>query len=123
MKLVICSLVLAVAACASTHDPSHGANYLGGSLQHTEIKPGFFSIRARTNFGPWSNHSGAKSAWTSKADSLCGATKYRELGIRESVNEIGQPMGIFKYLVTERSGYALCNDATTSFEEATALSK
>lgn len=121
MKLAICITVLLLTACASTHDPSQGANYLGGSLQHAEIKPGFFSIRARTNFAPWSNHSGAKSAWTSKADTLCGTAKYRELGIRESVNETGAPIGILKYLVTERFGYALCNDASTSFEEATTL--
>ncbi len=105
--------------CASTHDLREGPGLLGGGVQHSEIKPGLHSILVRTNWAPWSNYSGAKSSWEAVADSLCGSNNYKELGISEAARDTGmQPMGVLRYIVTERTGYALCNNAATNIEEA-----
>lgn len=121
-RILICLSVALVGGCASTHDLSKGPNYLGGGVQKSEIKPGFHSILARTNWAPWSNFSGAQGAWKSTADELCGATKYQEFGSWEAARDTGmQPMGVLRYIVTERFAYALCNDSQISLAEAMSL--
>jgi len=120
-KLALLSSLVFV-GCASMHDLSSGRNSFGGGVSSTEIRPGFFRILARTNWAPWSNFSAAKSSWQAVANSACGEGKWKEISFTEEARDAGiQQMGVLSYIVTERVGYALCQNAATTEAEAKAL--
>lgn len=116
-RLFVIILAAICAGCASTHNLNEGPNALGGGVQTAQVKPGLYSIYARTNWAPWSNYSGARSVWTKTAESLCGKVGYQEIGISEADYDTGKP-GPLPYIVTQRDGHALCDNAATSMEEA-----
>ena len=100
-----------------------GPGVLGGGVQHIEVKPGLYSITAQTNWAPWSNYPAAQRAWRKAADALCGKGKYQELGISQAAKDTGMPhfLRAAAYIVTERRGYALCNDSQITFADAAVL--
>jgi hypothetical protein len=54
----------------------------------------------------------------------CGEGKWKELSFTEEARDTGmQPMGMLRYIVTERVGFALCANATTTEEDAKAFLK
>ena len=112
-----------LAGCTSTHDLSKGPGVLGGGVEHIEVKPGLYSITAQTNWAPWSNYPAAQRAWRNAADALCGKGKYQELGISQAAKDTGMPhfLRAAAYIVTERRGYALCNDSQITFADAAVL--
>jgi len=86
---------------------------------HSEVKPGFFLIRSQTNWAPWSNLGSARSAWEDEATKACQRKPWKEIKIVEETRDTGLPsMGILPYLVSEKRGYALCQGAETSEEDA-----
>jgi hypothetical protein len=113
------SVIFLIAGCASTHDLNSGPNPFGGGVRHEELKPGLYSVTAITNWAPWPNYSGAKSAWTKVADSVCGAGAYKELGVSAEARNTGlPPMGVLTYIITVQNGYVLCSNAKTTLDEA-----
>ncbi len=117
--LIVIFLLNFCAGCASTHNLNEGPNALGGGVQTAQVKPGLYSIYARTNWAPWSNYSGVRNVWAKTAESLCDKSGYQEIGISEADYDTGKP-GPLAYIVTQRDGHALCNNAATSMEEAQA---
>ena len=126
---VVRPAVLAVAstllvACASTHDLGKSAGALGGGIQRQEVRPGFYLVEAQTNFAPWSNFAGAERLWRHAAEAACGSDRYQELGIRQAVVETARPaLGILRYVVTSRKGYALCATSTLTRAEAAKIAE
>ena len=111
-----------LAGCASNHDlKENGSNALGGGYREANPAPGIFYISSRTNFAPWVNVSGAQRSWRSRAEKLCGPTGYREVKISEGSYEQGPAFFFVPYIITTRDGYAVCNSAGLSDEEAMAL--
>ena len=120
--LVIGSTLLL--ACASTHDLGEGAGALGGGIQRQEVRPGFYLIEARTNFAPWSNYAGAERLWRRAAEALCSNARYQELAIRQAAVETARPaLGILRYVVTSRKGYALCATSILTRAEAAEIAE
>lgn len=118
---LISSLVvlLSLGGCASSHDLSQGPGAFGGGVMHSEVKPGLFMIRSQTNWAPWPNLGSARSAWEDEAKKACHKKPWKEINVREGTRDTGLPsMGVLPYLVSEKQGYALCQDAETSEEDA-----
>jgi hypothetical protein len=115
-------LAIALSACASNHDLKKGPNTLGGGIEDTEVLPGLHHIIARTNWAPWEKFGAARKSWKKLADRACGIGSYKELGTTEAARDTGiQPMGALAYIVTEKTGYALCNGTGTTEAQALAL--
>ena len=112
--------LIGVVGCASSHNLSKdGHNTLGGGYQVSKVRDGIFHISARTNWAPWVNTSGARSSWRDRAREACQSEKYRELEIAETSHDHLPPMGaLLRYIVTTRTGYAVCDSANLSDEEA-----
>ena len=109
--------ILDLTGCASTHDDGDGFNPLGGGMSSYKVSEGIYHIYERTNYAPWKNFSGARSAWQSKAEALCGSKLIRELGIKEYTFEnIGAA-----YIHTIKEGYAICEGVKLSDEEVQAV--
>lgn len=121
MRALLVPVVLAVAACASTHDLSQGPNVWGGGIYREQVKPGLNYIVVKSNVAPWANRDIVAGHWQEEAARLCGGG-YRALRVEDLVEEEHEPMVIFgvslPYLVTVRKGYALCDSANLSGENA-----
>ena len=118
---VIAVIIGAVAlnGCASSSDLRQGPGAFGGGVMHEQVKPGLFRVRSQTNWAPWSNEGSAASTWTEEAKKACKGQSYKELNAKLWTRDTGKPsMGVLKYLVSEKYGYALCQDAETSEDEA-----
>ena len=122
---IFCIVILAISlfGCASTHNfATDGNNVLGGGYLESKIHDGVYHITVKTNWAPWVRTSAARSAWQTRAQTLCGSEKFRELQIKESSYEpISAYQGIVPYIVTVREGFAVCDSANLSEEAALAL--
>ncbi|MCJ0763333.1 hypothetical protein [Variovorax terrae] len=117
LKYPVCSIIFLLGGCASTHDLSKGPGAFGGGVMHSEVKPGLFFVRSQTNWAPWPNLRSARSAWEAEATKACQQKPWKELNVREETRDTGLPnMGVLRYLVSEKQGYALCEGAETSEE-------
>ena len=105
-----------IAGCAATGD-SAGDGSLGGGHYESKVAPGIYRISVRTNLALWMNRSGARSAWNSHAERLCGSAGFLEADIVESVHENAGGHAV-PWVITTRSGYAVCKDVGLSEEEA-----
>jgi hypothetical protein len=64
----------------------------------------------------------AASGWEDEAKKACAGRAWKEVGTRVSTRDTGLPsMSVLKYLVSEKTGYALCDGSVVSEEEANAL--
>ena len=108
--------------CASSHNlATDGNNLLGGGYFQSKVHDGIFQISVKTNWAPWVNTSAAQSSWRDRAKELCGSEKFRELEIREANYDQLPPLGVLRYIVTTRDGFAVCESANLSDEAALAL--
>jgi hypothetical protein len=113
---------LVLGGCASSHDLKQGAGTFGGGVMHEELKPGLFLVRSQTNWAPWPNLGSARSAWEQEARTACKGKNWKEVNTKEGTRDTGLPsMGLLPYLVSEKRGYALCDDSQTSEAEALKL--
>jgi len=107
-----------IAGCAATGDLATDGS-LGGGHYESKVAPGIYRISVRTNLGLWMNRSSARSAWRSRADSLCGSVGFLEADIVEDLHVHAGGFGV-PWVITTRSGYAVCKDSGLSGEEAMA---
>jgi hypothetical protein len=113
---------LLIAGCASTHNlATDGSNALGGGFTESKIADGIYQIYVRTNWAPWENQTAARNDWRARAERMCGSGKFREVEVRESSYDRIQPMGVLRYIVTTRDGYAVCETVTLSDDQVMAL--
>ena len=111
-----------LSACASSHNlATDGTNLLGGGYFESKVQDGIFQISVKTNWAPWTNTSAARSSWRDRAKELCGSEKFRELEIREGDYDQLPPLGVLRYIVTTREGFAVCESANLSDDAALAL--
>lgn len=111
-----------LSGCASSHNlATDGNNLLGGGYFESKLHDGIFQISVKTNWAPWVNTLGARSSWQSRARELCGSDKFHELEVRESHYDQLPAIGIVRYIVTTRDGFAVCESANLSDEAALAL--
>jgi hypothetical protein len=116
-----CFLIAALSGCASSHNSAtDGSNVLGGGYSVSKLRDGIYYISSSTNWAPWVNMSGATRSWRDRARENCGSDKYAELEISESSHDHLPPIGMVRYIVTTRTGYAVCESANLSNEAATA---
>lgn len=116
------AISLVLSACASSHDLSKGAGAFGGGVLHREVRPGFYFVRSQTNWAPWSMEGSAASGWADEAKKACAGKAWKEIGTRVLTRDTGLPsMGVLKYLVSEKAGYALCEGSEISEEDASSL--
>ena len=107
-----------IAGCASTGDSASDGR-LGAGHYESNVAPGIYRIAVRTNLALWMNRSGARSAWRSRAAGLCGNVGFLEADIVESLHENAGGHAV-PWVVTTRSGYAVCKNAGLSEEAAMA---
>lgn len=105
-----------IAGCAATGDIASDGS-LGGGHYESKVAPGIYRISVRTNLALWTNRSGARSAWSSRAESLCGSLGFLEADIVEDLHVHTGGFAV-PWVITTRSGYAVCRDAGLSEEEA-----
>lgn len=108
--------VALASGCASTHNmATDGTNLLGGGYWESKIADGVYQVSVKTNFAPWVNTSGARSAWRSRAQALCGTDAFREFKIVESsFDQMPGVLGALRYIITTRDGVAVCPGANLS---------
>jgi hypothetical protein len=113
----ICTVAAALsAACASTNDLSKdGWSATGGGFYDEEIRPQFFYVVAKTTVGPLSNAGAARGMWIERARRLCNGG-FREIEVGAYADERAPG-----YIVSVRRGYALCDTAALSIEQAQAV--
>ena len=107
-----------IAGCAATGDIASDASP-GGAHYESKVAPGIYRISVRTNLALWMNRSGARDAWSRRAERLCGGAGFLEADIVESLHEHATGSAM-PWVITTRSGYAVCKDAGLSEEEAMA---
>ena len=118
-RIFLCGAIAGFAAgCASTGDIASDGS-LGAGHYESNVAPGIYRIAVRTSLALWMNRAGARSAWRSRAESLCGSVGFLEADIVESLQERAVGHAV-PWVVTTRSGYAVCKDAGLSGEEAMA---
>lgn len=118
---VVLSAVL-LSGCASSHNlATDGNNVLGGGFLQSRIRDGIFQISVKTNWAPWVNTLSARSSWRDRAKELCGSDKFRELEITEGSYDQLPPFGPLRYIVTTRDGFAVCDSANLSDDQALTL--
>jgi len=121
MRALLVALALVVSGCASTHDLSQGPNVWGGGVYREQLRPGLHWIVVKSNVAPWANRDTVVAQWQEEAGRLC-AGGHRALRIEDLVEEEHAPMNLFglslPYLITVRKGYALCDSAGLSVEDA-----
>ena len=118
-RISLCGVIAGfVAGCASTGDTASDGN-LGAGHYESNVAPGIYRIAVRTNLALWMNRAGARSAWRSRAEGLCGNAGFLEADIVESLQESAAGHSV-PWVVTTRSGYAVCKDAGLTEEEAMA---
>ena len=111
-----------LSGCASTHNSAtDGSNFLGGGYSVSKQREGIFYISSSTNWAPWVNSLGARSSWRARAGEACNSGKYKELESSESNHDHLPPIGIVRYIVTTRTGYAVCDSSNLSEEAALAI--
>ena len=112
-------IMLALSSCASsTNMNDGGANMFGGGIGDTEVAPGVYRITARTNFAPYENFGGARSMWDERAEEVCTPGKYRAVRTWEYTQEEAPSiLGIVRYIVSIKRGYAVCESSGLSDEE------
>jgi len=124
MRAIAHSIIAAaiLCGCASSHNLStDGTNLLGGGYFHHQVHDGIFHVSVKTNWAPWVNTIAARNSWRERAAVLCGSDKFRELEISEGSYDQMQPLGVLRYIVTTRDGYAVCERAKLSDDAALAL--
>jgi hypothetical protein len=120
LQIVFATALLS--GCASSHNlATDGNNLLGGGYLQSKIVDGIFQISVQTNWAPWVNTSAARSSWRDRAKELCGSERFRELEIREGDYDQLPPLGVLRYIVTTRDGFAVCESANLSDDAALAL--
>lgn len=121
--LFLVFIAIALGGCASSHDLRKGPGAFGGGVMHEEVRPGLFKVRAQTNWAPWPNEGSASSAWSEEATKACKGAQFKEINTKVSTRDTGMAsMGpLLRYLVSEKYGYALCQGAETTEEEAAKL--
>lgn len=108
--------------CASSHNlATDGNNLLGGGFFQSKVHEGIFQISVKTNWAPWVNTAAARSSWRDRAKELCGSENFRELEIREGDYDQLPPLGVLRYVVTTRDGFAVCESANLSDDAALAV--
>ena len=105
-----------IAGCVATGDLASDGS-LGGGASESKVAPGIYRRSVRTNLARWMNRSGARSAWSSRAERLCGSAGFLEADIVESLHEHAGGHAV-PWVITTRSGYAVCKDTGLSEEEA-----
>lgn len=120
---LLAGCVLFLSGCASTHDLSSGPGLFGGGVAHEEINPGLFRIQVQTNVTPWSREDAARELWADVAKQVCPSGKWKEFAIKEDSYDPTVYASPIKHVSNERSGYALCEGAKTTEEEADKIVK
>lgn len=110
MRYKIClPILLLLSACTqvSNHDLASGKqNVWGGGFLVEEVEKDRYHILAKTNWGPYPNYSAARKMWRLQAEKVCGVGDFEEEEIKEQVYNTMPSTG--SYLVTEKSGVAVC---------------
>jgi hypothetical protein len=127
----LCSLTLAVTgslvliACASSDDLRTKKSSYGGGVLHDELKTGVYWVRARTHSAPWPNEGPAIASWKEEATKACGGKAYKEVHTLVFTETLSSASfnPLVKYLVSEKSGYAVCDGAVLTEEEAKELTQ
>lgn len=121
MRCLPIAVGLVVAGCASTHDLAQGPNVWGGGVYRERVRDGLHYIVVKSNVAPWTNRDTVSSQWQEEAAKLCSGG-HRALRVADSIEEEHAPMPLLglplPYLVTVRTGYALCDKASLSVEDA-----
>jgi hypothetical protein len=105
-----------ITGCAATGDIASDGS-LGGGHYESKMAPGIYRVSVRTNLALWMNISGARSAWSNRAESLCGSAGFLEADIIEDLH-VHEGGFAVPWVITTRSGYAVCKDTGLSGEEA-----
>lgn len=121
MRRLLLAALVAGAGCASQHDLARGPGAWGGGVYLEELRPGLHYIVVKSNVAPWTNREAVAAQWQREASKLCGGG-YGVLRVREQVEEHLAPLPLvvmsLPYLVTVRTGYALCASADLTTESA-----
>jgi hypothetical protein len=119
-RFAICTSLLVLFGCASSHDYNKdGYNLFGGGFRDSQRLPGFYYIKARSNLALVVSHDAAEQTWRQRAEELCKPAGYIEIRVHESVEDISE-YGNTGHPLAARSGYALCKNSPTTYEQAIA---
>jgi hypothetical protein len=117
---VVCTSLLTIFGCASSHDYNKdGYSIFGGGFRDSQRLPGFYYIKARSNLALIVSHDAAEQTWRQRAEELCKPAGYIEIRIHESVEDISEYSNTGHPLAA-RTGYALCKNSSTTYEQAIA---
>lgn len=120
-RIAVASLMLLISGCSSYHNlNTDGSNSLGGGFSDKEIHEGLYYIVSKTNFAPWTNHSGAHKTFNRRAAELCNSNKYKTIEMHESEYEHAQTAGAAKYIISQVKGYVICKPEVMSEADAKA---
>jgi hypothetical protein len=118
--VAICASLTMLFGCASSHDYNKdGYSVFGGGFGDNQLLPGFYYIKARSNLAIVVSHDSAERTWRQRAEELCKPSGYIEIRIHQSVEDISEYSNTGHPLAA-RSGYALCKNSPTSYEQAIA---
>jgi hypothetical protein len=115
-------LALVVSGCTtSNHNLNDGPNPLGGGFSDNQISEGLFWIVAQTNFAPWSDFEAARKIFNSRATNLCQSDNFFPMRIMEKEFEHIPRDLPPKYIISQVSGYVVCESTNYTFEEIEGL--
>lgn len=119
MKYIASIFLFLLVGCGSYHNLNvDDTNSFGGGFTDTKISEGLFYIVSKSNFAPWTNYSAAHKTFERRSAELCGSKKYQSLNIEESNYEMTKTMGAAKYIISQVSGYVICDSSNLSITDA-----
>ena len=125
-RAVLLASPLLVLGCATSADPrnDHYDYYnpfkAGGHIEF-EIERGVYRIEAKGERTRGDPYTSVRTLWARRARDLCGGGTYREFAIDETA--YGSRPDPFDRLIAVRTGYAVCDSASLSLEQARAITR
>lgn len=112
---------LLLLGCATTADPQsdfYNPFRPGGHVEF-EVDRGLYRIEAKGERALGDPYESVRALWQRRARALCGAGTYQEFAIDETAyGKRGDPLD---RLIAVRKGYAACENASLSLEQARSI--